>query len=327
LNDSAQYRHGIYGSAFVRRMARLLDAMPHPLVACEVSTHYVAAAHWKRGTFHLDDFAVAEIPAGSVKPSAVETNLLDAPAVRLAAETVFQQIGIKNQPIALFIPDEVIRVFVLHFDVFPRSSAEAIPMLRWRLKKSVPFEAEETLISYMRQAPRDDGVDIVTSLARLRIVREYEGLLESTGAQAGVVLSSTLATIPLLLDDRPTMLARLSGTTLTTVIAREGVLCGYRCTDLSAELDTLDPRVLLDELFPVAAYYQDAWSEGLHSVRLAGFAGRIEEFRAPLESELHCEVSGLLNAAQSDGRLTSDNQRLADRELDSLIGWSMNRGA
>jgi hypothetical protein len=319
LSSTAEYRKGIYGNAFVRKIARLLDAMPHPLVACEVSTHHVAAAHWKRGTFGLNDFAVAEIPAGSVKPSAVEANLVDAAAVRLAVEKVFLQIGVKNQPIALLVPDEVIRVFVLHFDVFPRAAAEAIPMLRWRLKKSVPFEAEETLISYMRQSPQEDGVDIVTSLARLRIVKEYENLLESSGLTAGVLLSSTLATIPLLQDNRPTMMARLSGTTLTTVIAREGVLCGYRCTDLSA--------VLLDEIFPVATYYQDAWSEGLSSVRLSGFGPRLEEFRAPLASELHCEVTGLLNSALSDGRLNSDNQRLADQNLDTLIGWSMNRGA
>jgi type IV pilus assembly protein PilM len=213
------------------------------------------------------------------------------------------------------VPDEVIRVFVLHFDVFPRSTSDAIPMLRWRLKKSVPFEAEETLISFLRQSPREDGVDIVTSLARLRIVKEYENLLETSGVSAGVVLSSTLATIPLLHDQRPTM------------IAREGVLCGYRCTDLSADLGALNPRTLLDEIFPVATYYQDAWSEGLSSVRLSGFGGRLEEFRAPLESELQCEVTGLLSAAQSEGRLSSDNQQLAERELDTLIGWSMNRGA
>jgi hypothetical protein len=327
LSESSQYRHGIYSNSFVRKIARLLDAMPHPLVACEVSTHHVAVAHWKRGTFGLSDFAVVPIPAGAVKPSAVETNLVDAAAVRTAVERAFQHINVTNQPVALLVPDEVIRVFVLHFDVFPRSSAEAIPMLRWRLKKSVPFEAEETLISYMRQAPREDGVDIVTSLARLRIVKEYENLLESSAVSAGVVLSSTLATIPLLHDERPTMMARLSGTTLTTVIAREGVLCGYRCTDLSADLDALNPRTLLDEIFPVATYYQDAWSEGLGSVRLSGFGARLEEFRAPLESELRCEVTGLLNAAQSEGRLSSDNQQLAERELDTLIGWSMNRGA
>jgi len=53
----------------------------------------------------------------------------------------------------MILPDTVIRVFVQHFEEFPRSAAEAEPMLRWKLKKSVPFEADETVISYMRQAP------------------------------------------------------------------------------------------------------------------------------------------------------------------------------
>ena len=74
-------------------------------------------------------------------------------------------------------------------------------MLRWKLKKSVPFEVDETLISYMRQSPREEGVDIVTALARLRIIREYEALAEGANLYPGVVLSSSLAAITLL-DDK-----------------------------------------------------------------------------------------------------------------------------
>ncbi len=125
----------------------------------------------------------------------MESNLIDAAEVRAAVGRVFSRLRVKNEEVALLVPDAVIRVFVLHFDVFPRKAEEAIPMLRWRLKKSVPFEAEETLISYMRQTPREEGVDIVTGLARLRIVREYESLVESVGMSPGVVMSSTLAVV------------------------------------------------------------------------------------------------------------------------------------
>jgi type IV pilus assembly protein PilM len=326
LNSAAGIREGIYRSSIVRAIARRLDALPHPLVACEISTDHVAAAHWTRGTFNLNDIAMAEMPPGSLKPSAVESNMLNIPAVRGAVEAVLSRLGVKNQPIALIIPDAVIRVFVLHFDVFPRSDSEAIPMLRWRLKKSVPFEAEETLISYMRQAPRAEGVDILTALARLRIVKEYESLAESAGVQPGVVLSSTLATLPLLDDSRPLMLARVAGNMLTTGITREGILCGYRCTELPMDLEQLTPGALLEELFPVAVYYQDAWSEGIQGVRLSGFGKRLEEFREPIENELGCPVSGLLHAASIEGRLPADLQRLTIQGLDPLIGWSMNRG-
>ncbi len=327
MSSSAGIRQGVYRSAFVRRVARMLDSMPHPLVACEISPDYVAAANWRRGTYGLDDFAFVPLPPGAIEPSAVESNLVNAEAVRGAINEVMRKLGVRNQSVALLVPDAVIRVFVLHFDVFPRSSAEAVPMLRWRLKKSVPFEAEETLISYMRQAPRDDGVDIVTALARLRIVKEYESLVESAGAHPGVVMSSTLATLPLLDDARPVMLARISGATLTTGIAREGILAGYRCTELPSGLDALEPKTLLDELFPVAAYYQDAWSEGIQGLRLAGFGKRLEDFRVPLEAEFGCPVTGLLRAAQLAGKLSNDAQRLADQELDALVGWSMNRGS
>jgi len=71
-------------------------------------------------------------------------------------------------------------------------------MLRWKLKKSIPFEADETVISYMRQPAREEGVDIVTALARLRIIREYEALAEAANLHPGVILSSSLAAISLL---------------------------------------------------------------------------------------------------------------------------------
>ena len=42
----------------------------------------------------------------------------------------------KDEDVALILPDPVIRVFVQHFDEFPRSAQEAEPMLRWKLKRA-----------------------------------------------------------------------------------------------------------------------------------------------------------------------------------------------
>src|ERR1700680_1852863 len=185
--------------------------MPHPAVVCEISAEYVAAARWNRSGASIEAFAVEPLPPGAIGATAVETNLLDPAAVRNAVNKVFSRLQARKQDAALLVPDAVIRVFVLHFDVFPRSASEALPLLRWRLKKSVPFEAEETVISFMRQAPREDGVDVVTALARLRILREYEQLVESVGMSPGVVMSSTLAALPLVEDQRPALLARVAG--------------------------------------------------------------------------------------------------------------------
>jgi len=305
-------------------MARWLDATPHPPLAIEISLDTISGARWSRSG-GLDAYAVETLPAGALVPSAVETNIVDPVAVKGAVTSVCNRLNAKDESAALILPDPVIRVFVQHFDEFPRSAQEAEPMLRWKLKKSVPFEVDETVISYMRQPPREAGVDILTALARQRIIREYEALVEGVGLHPGVVLSSSLAAVALLEGARPTLLARVSGAALTTVIVREGVLCGYRCTELPARGAALTPHMLLEDIFPVAAYYQDTWQEGIQSVRVSGLGARLPEFVPALEEEFHCEVRSLVHSAISAGHVSADARPLAERELDGLIGWRMHR--
>jgi hypothetical protein len=324
LSSSATFRQGIYQSELARKVARWLEAMPHPPLALEICQDRVAAARWTR-TGGLDSFSVEDLPAGALLPSAVETNVVNPVRVKSAIASVMSRLRAKDEDVALLVPDPVIRVFVQHFEQFPRSPQEAEPMLRWKLKKSVPFEADETVISYMRQAPREDGVDVVTALARLRIIREYEALAESAGLYPGVVLSSSLAAVTLLDDRHPALLARVSGLALTTAIVREGVLCGYRCTELPAQSGELTPQMLLEEIFPVAAYYQDTWREGIQSVRVAGLGPRLPEFVGPLEDEFHCEVRSLVHTAVSEGRVPENAHSLAEQEVEGLVGWMLHR--
>src|SRR5215467_9056663 len=325
MSSATAVREGIYKTGLARRVARWLDAIPHPLVAMEIAADRVAVGRWG-GSGSLDAFAVELFPPGAVIPSAVETNLVNPGPAKNAVAKACDRLRTKAEDVSLILPDPVIRVFLQHFEDFPRSPEEAIPLLRWKLKKSVPFEADETIISYFRQAPREAGVDIVTALARLRIVREYESLAEGVGLQPGVVLSSSLAALSLLEGSRPVLLARISGSTLTTAIVRSGLLCGYRCTELPAHGAGLTPQMLLEEIFPVAAYFQDTWNEGISSVRIAGLGARLAEFASPLEQEFHCEVHSLLRSAYSDGRIKDDTRQLADRDLEGLVGWMLHRG-
>jgi len=279
---------------------------------------------WGR-TGSVDDYAVEMLPVGAILPSAVEANIVDMAAVKTALAQTCKRLRANDEEVALILPDPVIRVFIQHFEEFPRAAEEAIPMLRWKLKKSVPFDADDTLISYMRQAPREAGVDVVTGLARLRIIREYESLAEDLGLHPGIVLSSSLAAVSLLDGEKPMLLARVSGSSLTSAIVRNDMLCGYRCTELPVHSLQLTPQMLLEEVFPVAAYYQDTWHEDIQAVRLAGLGARLPDFVRPLEEEFHCEVRSLLYSAVSDGRIKEDARPLADRELEGLIGWMLQR--
>ena len=309
------------------RLLRWLGDPPHPQLVCEIGTGGVAAARLApRGRRALESHAFEALPTGAVSPSPVELNLSDAGAVGNALDRVLARVDGHGSDFALIIPDEVVRVFLLQFESFPKSAAQAVPLLRFRLRKSVPFETDESSVSYAIQpagppASPAGAVHVLAAIARQKIIRQYEELLEARQKRVGVVLSSTLAALPLVDDTRPALLARLTGNTLTTVIVRTGALAVYRCTPLHGSLETIAAKSLLDEIYPAVAYFQDTWGEAVAEVRLAGFAMRTEEFREPLESELHCRITSVVASAGLEGRLVGEDRAHVDQTMEAAVGW------
>lgn len=310
----------------VRRIDRWLHAMPHPALVVEIAPGHVAGARWGSGHGDLEDVVVEGLPTGSVMPSPVENNIAQPDAVRTALRRVFNRIPARGVPVAVLVPDPVVRVFILPFENVPRRADEALALLRWRLKKSVPFDVEETVVSWMRQQGRDGSLELVTAVARQRIAREYEEIVESVDASTGVLLSSTLAALPLLEERGATLLVRLSGKSLTSVIVHDTNLCVYRSTDMPAEAPALEPQAVLDEVFPAVAYYQDNWGAPVDRVRLSGFGGREAVFGTALSSELKLVV-GSMNETEAAQGLSEPAQELIRHGLDALAGWTLNAGS
>ncbi|MGH9776540.1 MAG: hypothetical protein ACRD50_16535 [Candidatus Acidiferrales bacterium] len=319
--ESASPRRSLFG-----RMLGWLDAMPHPAAVCEITSTHLAVSRWGGSEGDLENFSIESLPEGAVVPSPIEPNIADAGIIGGALRRVLARVPGAGPEIALLIPDPVVRVFVLPFETFPRRAEEAVPLLRWRLKKSVPFDVEETVVSFVRQRGAGDGLEIAAALGRQRILREYESVVEAAGLVPGVVQSSSLAALSLLEERGATLFVRLSGAFLTSVIVRGSNLCVHRSSQMSASAATLEPQAVLDEIFPTVAYYQDTWSGTIDRVCLAGFAEREEVFRRTLGREIGCEVIALATLAEHRG-LSKDVRSLVEHELEGMVGWSLNRGA
>lgn len=303
----------------IARIGQWLNAMPHPATVVEITAQRVAAARWTKSR-HLESFAVEPLPLGAVMPSPVDTNVVQPEALASALRRLFTRVPHHGAPVAVLVPDAVVRVFILPFESLPRKADEALPLLRWRLKKSVPFDVDETVVSWMRQQGRDGNLEVMAAISRQRIIREYEQAIESLGAGVGVVLGSTLASLPLLDDRGATLLIRFSGKTLTTVIVRGSNLCVYRSSEISTSLAT---HAMLDEIFPAIAYYQDTWGESVDRARLAGTGSRDEVFRRALAEELRVPVAPLSEGLDSFN-LGSNARDLIEQDLDALVGWTLN---
>jgi hypothetical protein len=303
---------------------RWLDAMPRPPLSIEIGWDRISAVRWSR-TGAVEKFSFVPLADGMIVPSAVGVNIADPEGVHDAMVRVCESVDAKDEHAALLVPDAVIRIFVQHFDQFPRNHEEAIPLLQWKLKKSLPFDISDTVLSYVRQASREEGVDVVATVARLRVIREYESLIESVGLNAGVVSSSSLAALALLEEDCPTLVARVSDRSLTTAVIRAGAICGYRCTELAVRATELSPEVLFDEIYPLAAYFQDAWHEKIESVRISGVGERYPAFIEPLQKEFKCTVQPLLGASAPANRMAEGGLALVEAGLDGQVGWMLSR--
>jgi type IV pilus assembly protein PilM len=323
LTASRSVTNQFYRVGLVGRIDRWLHAMPHPPLVVEIAAEHVAAARWGKRRGQLDGVAAETLPSGAVMPSAVETNITQPDVVRSALRRVFTRIPDRGATIALLVPDLVVRVFILPFDNLPRKSEDASPLLRWRLKKSVPFDVDETVVSWNRQDGRDGNLEVVIAVARQQIVREYEQIVESLGAHAGVVLGSTLATLSLLEERGSTLLVRLCGKILTTVVTNGPNLCVYRSSEMPAEAKQLEPQAMLDEVFPAAAYYQDTWGTGIDRARLTGFGDRETIFGGALAEELKINA-GPIGEAEGVQELEASAKDLVSHGLDALAGWMMN---
>ncbi len=296
--------------------------MPHPAGVCEIAADRVGAARWS-GSGALESGAAIALGPGAIVPSPVEPNVASGELLRAALRSAFDQTSLRGQSIALLLPDPVVRVFIFPFETLPRRADEAIPLLRWRLKKSVPFDVDDTVISAMRQTSRDGGLEVITAVARQPIIREYEEAVVAAGGEPGVVLTSTLACLPLLSESGATMLLRAGGKSLTTVIVRGSNLCVYRSTSTATEAAQIDVQAILDEIFPAVAYHQDTWGGELDRVLITGFGDREETVRLAVGNEMKVETGNLTDAASGIG-LSSEARSMLSQGQEGLVGWMAN---
>ncbi len=84
--------------------------------------------------------------------------------------------GQRKRRAAVILPDYCARVAVLDFDSFPTDLEEQQALVRFRLKKSVPFEVDTAVVSYVEQ-PRTAKVEVLAAVISSDIVVAVRGAL------------------------------------------------------------------------------------------------------------------------------------------------------
>src|ERR1700722_8031950 len=91
--------------------------------------------------------AARELAPGTVVPDLTEANLRDGAALRQAIESALGSLGARSRDVIAILPDTTVRVVLLDFETLPAKPVEAEPVVRFRLKKSLPFDLDAASIS------------------------------------------------------------------------------------------------------------------------------------------------------------------------------------
>jgi type IV pilus assembly protein PilM len=207
-----------------------------PRVACEISPQGVVAARSADATAPLGATARVDLPEGAVFPGLRPGNIVDrvevTAAVRRALERVEAKPNSRDSDITLVIPDAAVRVLLLDFDALPSRPSEALPIVRFRLKKLLPFEADDAMLSYQVMSSGKAGVRVLAVAIPRDVLSEYETAVREAGFEPGSVLPSTLAALAAVESDAPALLVNANPQGVTTAIVRGGMLLLHRSLDL-----------------------------------------------------------------------------------------------
>lgn len=205
-------------------------------------------------------YAYAPLPAGALVPTlettSGEPNLRQPDVVAEALRTALDEVKPRKHAVTLVLPDTLVRVFVLDFDSLPAKAAEAIPVLRFRLRKMVPFDVEHAGVSYQVLSQGVDQTRVLAAIVPGAILAEYEAAVRAAGYEPGAVLPSSLAALEAIDSLEAVLIANLGQQALTTTITNGQDLLLYRILDLPE-----NPADRIGEIqrgiAVAAAYYED----------------------------------------------------------------------
>ena len=144
-----------------------------PPAAVELSPQGVLAAATP-GPGQPPVYAFEPLPEGALVPGIGEPNLRAPEVVANAMRTALGQVSPRTRAVTLVMPDTVVRVFVLDFDSLPGKAAEAIPVLRFRLRKMVPFDVEHAGLSYQVLVENKNECKVLAAVMPGPVLAEYE---------------------------------------------------------------------------------------------------------------------------------------------------------
>lgn len=266
-----------------------------PKLACEIAADRVLVGRVSERGDIVEMCAAGELSPGSVVPDLMETNLRERSSVAGALRDTLGQVSGRSRDVIAILPDAAVRVVLLDFETLPSKPQEAEGVIRFRLKKSLPFDVDKAKISYHTQTSTT-GLRLIAAVALASVIEDYESLFLEAGYTPGVVIPSMLAALGAAEANRPTLMVKVDARTTGIAILDKQQLLLFRNLE-NARGVTISGEQLAEEIYPSIVFFQDTYHLNLEQIFVAGLSDTGGALPA-LRAQTGLEVSELVGASQ-----------------------------
>ena len=266
-----------------------------PLLACEIAADRVLAGRASDAGKVVEASAARELAPGTVVPDLMESNLRNFSALEEAIESALGSVAGHTRDVIAILPDSAVRVVLVDFETLPSKTDEAEAVVRFRLKKSLPFDPAEARISY-HSHPAKEGVRVIAAVILNSVLAEYESAFRKVGYSPGVVLPSMLAALGAADAERPTLVVKVDARTISLAILDQEQLLLFRTLENMRGV-TITGDQLAEEVYPSVVFFQDTYSLNIERIYIAGMP-EPSAAAAALKAQTGAQVEDLVLASQ-----------------------------
>ena len=266
-----------------------------PRLACEISADRILAARISESGGRVSTCAAYELSPGVVVPDLIENNLRERDAVRRVIQDTLSSIADRGRDVIAVLPDAAVRVVLLDFETLPTKRDEAEAVVRFRLKKSLPFDVEKARVSYHAQ-PSVTNMKVVAAVALSSVVEDYEAAFRDAGYSPGVLLPSMLAALGAADAQRPTLVVKVDARTTSIAILDQEQLLLFRTLENTRGV-TITGEQLAEEVYPSVVFFQDTYHLNIEQIFISGLP-QLGGAAPVLRAQTGADVRELVSAAQ-----------------------------
>lgn len=282
-------------------MFGLKPSAARPRLACEITVKRVIAGRASDKSTELEVFTTRQLNQGTIAPNLGGANIQDAAAFRNAIRGALDSLSGRLRDVIAILPDAAVRVLLLDFEDLPAKPQERDSVIRFRLKKSLPFDVEQAALSC--DVRRSNGtIQVVAVVSPREILNEYESAFRDAGYQPGFVLPSSVAALGLLDGGKPTLMLKVDPANLTVAAAVNQELRLMRTLD-NPHGENVAAHELAEAVLPSIVFFEDSFGSRIERILVTGVAS-LEEIGPMLHQQTGAQVEELTPKVASGANLS-----------------------